>query len=134
MNEVPVFIVFCTKIQHSNDLCEFDEDSLLSDSDESGKVRAAVLEMIEQTREKFRFIRNIHVMQTNDWRKVAREEGIALRDLEKASSGNDVAEGDHVKFLDSALMDRFSKRNKKNIESIPEANAASETSRLSTKN
>lgn len=73
-------------------------------------------------------------MQTNDWKKVAQEEGIALRDLEKASSGNDVAESDHVKFLDSALMDRFSKRNKKNIESIPEANAASETSRLSAKN
>ena len=33
MNEVPVFIVFCTKIQHSNDVYEFDNDSLLSDSD-----------------------------------------------------------------------------------------------------
>lgn len=33
MNEVPVFIVFCTKIQHSNDMYEFDNDSLLSDSD-----------------------------------------------------------------------------------------------------
>ena len=46
MNEVPVFIVFCTKIQHSNDMYEFDNDSLLSDSDKSGQVRAAVFEMI----------------------------------------------------------------------------------------
>lgn len=46
MNEVPVFIVFCTKIQHNNDMYEFDNKSILSDSDKEGQVKAAVIEMI----------------------------------------------------------------------------------------
>lgn len=49
-----------------------------------------------------------------------------MRDLEKTSS-----EGEHVNFLDAALVDRYSKKVKIEIDSIPEANAGDETSRVS---
>ena len=49
-----------------------------------------------------------------------------MRDLEKNSS-----EGEHANFLDAALVDRFSKKAKVEIDSIPEANAADEISRHS---
>ena len=32
-NEVPVFIVFCTKIQHKPNMRDYDLNSLISDSD-----------------------------------------------------------------------------------------------------
>lgn len=57
--------------------------------------------MIEQTRDKFRFIRNIHVIQTNDWKTVAKEEGKQLKDLELQERKDKEA---HVNFIDDALM------------------------------
>lgn len=55
MNEVPIFILFCTKVP------------LNQENTPEIEIQSEIANLFQQTCDKYRFINNIHVIQSNNW-------------------------------------------------------------------
>ena len=95
MNEVPIIILFCTKIPSKRAMIAHQEN-LNSNIQDVDKV-VEINRLIQETKTKFKFFRNIHVMSTNNDKVFSKIENAKLEYLEINE------DDDHAEFLNQAL-------------------------------